>query len=213
MKITILTDNESSWFIPYAKKLNNHLLRLGHDCSFVSSKDSINNGDVCFLLSCIKILPEKYLGRNTHNIVIHASDLPQGKGFSPLQWQILESKNQIPLTLFEAVKDLDAGDYYFKDYLTLDGHELLDEIHEKLGLKIIELAIRFVENIAELNSHKQVGKDSYYPRRTKKDDEINPNLTIKELFNHFRIADNLNYPLYFEMHGYKYNLKIEKRNE
>ena len=46
---------------------------------------------VClFLLSCSKKL--KNLKAYDHNIVIHANDLPRGKGWSPLTWQVLEEK-------------------------------------------------------------------------------------------------------------------------
>jgi len=125
MKITILTDNVNSWFIPFGQKLQQKLLSLGLECNYVFDKNVIEYGDICFLLSCSKILQSEYLKRNKYNIVVHASDLPQGKGFSPLQWQIMEGKNEIPLTLFEAVEGVDEGPYYFKDKLIFNGYELL----------------------------------------------------------------------------------------
>lgn len=213
MKITILTDNNKSWYMKYGSLLNNRFNELGHTSIFVNNKEAIQEGDVCFLLSCTKILPEVFLNYNKYNIVIHASDLPNGKGFSPLQWQILEGKNTIVLTLFNAVQELDAGDYFIKDSLSFEGHELLDELHEKMGLKINDMAVNFVNNINMLIPIKQIGKSSYYPKRTIKDDKLDINKSLIELFNHFRIANNDEHPLYFEYKGYKYNLKIEKLNE
>ena len=44
---------------------------------------------------------KRYL-KHKYNIVIHASDLPKDKGWAPMFWQILEDKNTIPFTMFEA---------------------------------------------------------------------------------------------------------------
>ena len=49
------------------------------------------------------------LALHKNNLVIHASDLPQGKGWSPMPWQIAEGRNDIVFTLFEAVAGVDAG--------------------------------------------------------------------------------------------------------
>lgn len=212
MKITILTDNKKSWFIQFGYKLKSILEDLGHQVIYVFEKNEIEEGDICFLLSCSRIVDEQYLKRNKNNIVVHASDLPKGKGFAPVQWQILEGKNEIILTLFEVVKEVDAGPYYFKEKITFDGTELYDELREKLANKIIDMCIYFVKNKDNLNPIEQIGEESFYRKRTRKDDEIDPKKTLEELFNHFRIADNENYPLYFYCKGKKYIIKIYKDN-
>ena len=213
MRITILTDNPTSWYKKYALELNQRFNDLGHISKFISDKSQITDGDICFLLSCIKILPESYLKYNKHNIVIHASDLPKGKGFSPMQWQILEGKDSITLTLFDAVKELDAGNFYFKEVLYFEGHELLDELQNKMALKINEMAEKFIIYFREMKSNKQTGESTFYRKRTTIDDRIDPNKSLLELFNHFRIANNEAYPLFFEYKGFKYNVKVEKRND
>jgi methionyl-tRNA formyltransferase len=208
MKISILTDNSKSWFVPYGFELKNQLEKKGHDVTYVFNKDEIPKGDICFLLSCSKIVENVFLQRNVNNIVVHASDLPIGKGFSPLQWQILEGKDEIVLTLFEVVSEVDAGPYYLKSTLLFNGTELYDELREKLAFSIINLCIDFVERREILTPIPQMGEESFYRKRTKADDQIDPNKTIAELFNHFRIADNDNYPLWFLFRGRKYYLKI-----
>ena len=210
--ITILVDNKKSWFDKFANYLNSEIKKIGHDSVYVNDKENIREGDVCFLLSCTKILSKKYLNLNKYNIVIHASDLPIGKGFSPLQWQILEGKNDIPITLFNAGEELDAGDYFIKDTLKYEGHELLDELREKMGKKINEMAITFIQEINSLRAKKQEGNSTFYSRRTRADDLIDPSKSINELFNHLRIADNDKFPVYFKYLGYSYILKIEKVN-
>ena len=92
MLITILTDNSKSWFVAFGNELKNELEKSGNDVIYVFDKNEIREGDICFILSCTRIIDEEFLKRNKNNIVVHASDLPDGKGFSPLQWQILERK-------------------------------------------------------------------------------------------------------------------------
>lgn len=211
MIITILTDNESSWFIEFGKLLKQKLVQAGHRVVYAFDKKGIEKGDVCILLSCTKLIQEEFLKLNKNNIVIHASDLPSGKGFSPLQWQILEGKNQIMLTLFEVVKEVDAGPYYIKDIVEYDGSEMLPELRYKMANKINSMALKYINEYYSIEPIKQFGLESFYPRRKKEDDEIDPQKNIIELFNHFRIADNEKYPLFFKYLGEEYSIKIEKK--
>lgn len=210
MIITIITDNINSWFLPFGKKLQKKLQRKKHRVFYITDKREIKKGDVCLILSCLKIIEEKYLKLNKNNIVVHASDLPKDKGFSPLQWQIFNGINEIVLTLFEAVKEIDAGPYYIKRKLFLKNTDLLYEMREKMGNLIVNMCMEYIEKRENLKPIKQSGKESFYRKRKRKDDEIDINKTIKEQFNHFRIADNERFPLYFIYLGEKYILKIYK---
>jgi methionyl-tRNA formyltransferase len=210
MKITILTDNPGSWFLPYGATLERALHAAGHETRYVSRKQDIESGDICFLLSCVRIVEPLCLSRNRHNIVVHASDLPEGKGFAPLQWQILEGRSEITLTLLEAAESVDAGPYYFKSTLQFDGTELYDELRSKLGSKIIEMCLHFAANLDLMAPIPQQGQDSFYRKRTERDDELHIQRSILEQFNHFRVADNERFPLYFWHLGCKYIVKIYK---
>lgn len=213
MRITILTDHFKSWFIPFGQQLLQKLNETGHDTYYVYKATDIQPSDVCFLLSCVRLVPQSFLSLNKNNIVVHASDLPKGKGFSPLQWQIIEGQNQITLTLFEVVEKIDAGPFYIKDLLKFDGTELLPELREKMALKIIDMCLHYVNNYGQIKAVKQIGEESFYRRRRPADDELDIKKTIAEQFNHLRIADNDTYPLYFYYKGKKYILKIYKEEE
>jgi len=210
MIITVLTDNQNSWYVPFGKILSEKLSAMGNNTVFVHDKKEIQYGDICFLLCCSRIIKKEYLDRNTNNIVVHASNLPKGKGFAPLQWQILSGAAEITLSIFEAVEAVDAGPVYFKDKLSFNGTELYNELRSALANKISEMCIQYVEKRDTLVAIAQIGDESYYPKRTFKDDEINPNESIVTLFNHFRIADNDKYPLYFYYRDRKYYLKISR---
>ena len=88
---------------------------------------------------------------NALNLVIHESDLPEGRGFFPVQWQVLEGKNRIPVCMIECSKEVDSGDIIMRSEIILEGYELFDHIREKQGQATIgaieELALMDRPNV------------------------------------------------------------------
>ena len=205
--ITLYTETTDSWIIPWVYRLE-ALLRPNHNVSVCHCKSEIQKGSFLFLLGCTKLLPPEYLDLNQHNIVIHESNLPKGRGWSPVSWQVLEGKNKIPISLFEAGHDVDSGDIYIKDEIILKGNELLPEIKQMQGRKTIEMVINFLDNWTELSPFPQTGEATFYRKRSIRDDKLDINKPLKLLFNQLRIADNEKHPAWFEMNGKRYQLKI-----
>ena len=79
-KLTILTDNKTSWILKYIEKLKKKI-PSNFSIKHVFDSNEIDYGDILLILSCEKILPKKILKLNKHNIVVHPSDLPKGKAF------------------------------------------------------------------------------------------------------------------------------------
>lgn len=208
MKIAILT-SPAQWFEVFASELAN---RLNTTSIYTNHDDIVSTYDILFILSYHKIVDDVVLKKNTHNIVIHASDLPKGKGWAPLFWQVIEGRNEIPFTLFEASIGADNGDFYFKDILQLTGYELNEELREKQAIQIMKMCVKFVRNYTfHLKKiQKQKGEESFYPKRTPNDSQLNIDKTIKEQFNLLRTANNDEYPAFFEINGKKFKLKIEE---
>jgi len=212
LKITILSDSDS-WINHYIPSLVNTLKEHGHCVNWIHKAKEIPQGDLAFCLGCGQILTPEILKRNIHNLVVHESDLPEGKGWSPLTWQILEGKNEIPITLFEAEEHIDSGKIYLQDRLKFQGHELIDELRKLQANKSIEMCLEFVQRYPTIVGlgEKQSGESTYYRRRTPKDSCLDPDRTIEEQFNLFRVVDNERYPAFFEMNGEIYILKIIKK--
>ena len=123
MRITILLDNPGSWLVPFAQQLEDELQQRGHQVGRICKASDLPEGEVAFFLACERIVPADLLKRHQHNLVVHESALPQGKGWSPLTWQIIEGAAKVPITLFEAAEAVDAGDIYFQEELEFAGGE------------------------------------------------------------------------------------------
>src|SRR3989344_4017019 len=162
LRISILMDNPRSWFSPYADTLAAALTERGHDVTRLADADDLPKGDCAFFLSVEKIIPPALLLRNTHNIVIHASAVPEGKGWSPMTWQILEGKSEITVSLFEAAERVDSWDVYDREVVRFDGSELVDELREKEAAAITALALRFADAYPPKAGEKQSGKETLY---------------------------------------------------
>ena len=100
---------------PWISKLLADLAITGHRISSVHEPLKVSEGDFYFMLSCGEIVSSDILNRNKNNLVVHESALPQGKGWSPLSWQIIEGAESILITLFEATDNVDSGIIYLQE--------------------------------------------------------------------------------------------------
>jgi len=197
---------------PWIERLVSRWEENKFSISWVHQPAAVPTGELCFILNCSKLVKPDVLQRHCHNLVVHASDLPKGKGWSPWTWQILEGKNRIPLTLFEAVEAVDSGTIYLQQWIDFEGHELIGEIRDVLATTIISMCERFVELYPEIIAcgKEQKGEESFYPRRRQEDSSLDIDKTIREQFELLRVVDNERYPAYFDYNGFRYTLKIEK---
>ena len=117
-KICFLLDLDNNWLssycINYIKKNKNRGIKIYYNFQ------KIKNYDYVFVLGYTRILPKILIERNKLVMVIHESNLPKGKGFSPLQWQILKNKKIIKINLIKLEPKVDSGDIIFTDYLFKD---------------------------------------------------------------------------------------------
>ncbi len=207
----ILTSRKS-WFAPYAKKFAEILNKKGYKSQiFYNHKKIASDFGVVFVLSYFSIIKNKYLRKHKHNLVVHESDLPKGKGWAPLFWQILEGKSNVPIVLFEATPNVDRGSVYIKDYIRFNGGELNSEIRQKQASKTIELCLRFLNEHSVLKAMKQHGHSTFYKKRTPIDSELNINKSLRNQFNLLRIVNNDEFPAFLKYKGKRYILKIFRR--
>lgn len=182
-----------------------------HDVELVHRVADLAGGDLLFLVSCAEIVRRPVRERYRATLVIHASDLPQGRGWSPLVWQVSEGKNEIVVTLLEAEDAVDSGAIWHQVVLSLAGHELVDEIHDALFAAELTLMDFAVENLEQIEPRAQDGRSpTYYRRRTPEDSRVDPERSIAEQFDLLRIADPLRYPAFFDYRGQRYEIHLKK---
>jgi methionyl-tRNA formyltransferase len=210
MKVHFLTraqEAESLMLIETVEKLRSD----GAEVSIFQSHENLPKGDFLFILGYLRIVPKNVLSIHRHNLVIHGSALPKGKGWSPVPWQIAEGAHSIPFTLLEASEDMDAGDIYFQRDLVLSGTETFQEWKIKQWELTYRMVGEFLDNYPIQKATPQSGSESFYRRRTAEDDQVKTDQSLAEIFDHLRICDPDRFPAWFEVRGRRFNLRIEPR--
>jgi len=209
-RLTLLSD-ASSWLNDDLPRLIEALWTRGHAVRWIHHPAELAPGDVCLLLSCGRLLSPDQLALHRHNLVVHESALPQGQGWSPMTWQILEGASEIPITLFEATAELDAGPIYLQRTIDLQGTELVEEWRALQAEATIALCLEWLDRYAEVLAHArpQQGEASHYRRRRPADSELDPQRSLAEQLNVLRVVDNQRYPAFVELRGRRYELQIQ----
>jgi UDP-4-amino-4,6-dideoxy-N-acetyl-beta-L-altrosamine N-acetyltransferase len=210
-RIVILSDEES-WINDYIPDLLEEWEAQGHCVRWANDVGQAGGGDLCFCLGLGQIVPRAVRDRFNHVLVVHESDLPKGRGWSPLTWQILDGADHIPVTVIEAADDVDSGPVYAQRWIAFEGHELIDELRAAQAAATHALCRAFVDDYPEsaAQGREQAREPTYYPRRRPADSELNPEHSLTEQFNRLRVADNRRYPVFFDCRGHRYILRIER---
>lgn len=211
MKITLLCSNASH-------PVNAHLLRWiernrgDHSISLVRAKEDLGGGDVLFMISCSEIISSLDRAAYRVSLVLHASDLPYGRGWSPHIWQIVGGAEVITLSLIEAEDSVDSGRIWHQVTLPISKHALWDEINEQLfsaEMALIDLAVEGFDTVIPVEQNHNI-EPTYFPRRKPADSKIDPECSIASQFDLIRACDPIRFPAYFELYGHKYKLVLEK---
>jgi methionyl-tRNA formyltransferase len=214
VKITILCSDA-------AHPVNAHLERwiheqqARHEVELVRRKADLRGGEILFLVSCSEIIRADDRAAYRTCLVLHASDLPRGRGWSPHIWEIMQGADNITLTLLEAADAVDSGSIWHKVQIPIPKDALWDEINEALFKSEIELISYAVENFVRVDPKPQdtTIEATYYPRRTPSNSRIDPTKSIAEQFDCIRVCDPKRFPAFFDLNGHRYKLILEKFDE
>jgi methionyl-tRNA formyltransferase len=127
-------------------------------------------------------------------VVFHPSDVPFGRGGTPIQNLIAEGHTETVISAIEAARELDAGDVLLKRKLLLLGGG--EEIMLRMQKIIFEDMIPFILK-NEIVPTKQSGKPTLFRRRTPDMSELKPGMTITQIFDAIRMLDVEGYPRAF----------------
>ena len=212
MKIQFLI-SKGSWANSYKKKIYPLVKKYCKKFQIIDHHKKINkNNTICILFSYFKKIPNSYLKRSKYNLIPHESDLPKGRGMSPLTWQILLGKENIVLSLIEASKKIDDGKIYYKKSVFIKKNYLFNEFKNIQFKENLKLILKFIKYLKKNNkppkSLNQKGKPTFYKKRTTKHSILNINKSIKTQFDLLRSVDIINYPCFFYYKKKKFYIKI-----
>jgi methionyl-tRNA formyltransferase len=127
---------------------------------------------------------------NYECVVFHMTDLPFGRGGSPLQNLISRGYKTTKISAIKVEQGLDTGDVYLKRILGLEGNA--SEIFERSSLVIEEMIREIInENIRPLP---QVGEITEFKRRKPEDSNINELCDLEKVYDYIRMLDCDGYP-------------------
>ena len=209
MKVSFLVGSKQHPILPVLKEWKD---RKGLDCCLIFAADDLDGGDILFLISFDRLVSKDFRSLYKHTLVIHASDLPRGRGWSPHIWSILEGAETITVSLLEADDQIDSGSIWKKVVRSVPREAVHHEINSILfdaELELIDYAIDNYRQIVPMPQPTQI-EPTYYRRRTAEDSELDPSLSIGDQFDLLRVADPIRYPAYFIYRGEKYFLTLRK---
>lgn len=126
-------------------------------------------------------------------IIFHMTDLPFGRGGSPLQNLITRGLESTKITAIRIEEEIDCGDVYLKRDLSLLG--TAEEVFIRANNVMERMIIEIIEkNISPIP---QTGDPVHFKRRTEEMSTIKEIDTIEDLFNHIRMLDAEGYPKAF----------------
>jgi methionyl-tRNA formyltransferase len=131
----------------------------------------------------------------------HMTDLPFGRGGSPLQNLVVRGHRSTRLSAFGLEQGLDTGPIYAKADLSLEGSA------EDVFIRSSELAADLVRGIVaeEPEPAAQVGEPTVFKRRTPRESEIPARHSLDALYDFVRMLDADGYPRAFLVHeGFRY---------
>ena len=214
MKITLLCSDPQHPVNAYIQRWADAQAGL-HVVDIVQKKSQLGGGEILFLISCSEIINASDMAQYKYCLVLHASDLPKGRGWSPHIWTLVQGAENITLSMLEAEDKVDSGRIWRKAHISVPKHALWDEINHLLFTAEVDMIDYAVQNYALVTPQAQIRADeaTYYRKRTPQDSQIDPHKSISEQFDLIRVCDPNRFPAYFEHMGQRYILKLVKSNE
>lgn len=200
MKILIAT--HKSWNIDRANALiTNH---KEHDIRLITEKDELTEEmvndfapDYIFFPHWSYYIPQS-IYEKWECVVFHMTDLPYGRGGSPLQNLIVRGIKNTKISAIRVVEGMDAGAVYMKEDLNLDGSatEIFDRASEIIFSKMIPVILK-----GDIVPKEQEGEVVTFKRRNKADGELLPTMTLETIYDFIRMLDAEGYPNAFIKFG------------
>jgi methionyl-tRNA formyltransferase len=143
-----------------------------------------------FFLHWSFIVPKR-ITDNYECVCFHMTDVPYGRGGSPLQNLIAQGHQETKLTALKMVQELDAGPVYLKKSLSLKG-STAEEIYMCASALSCEMIAQILDEGIE--PIEQTGEVVGFSRRTPDQSVLPCSVSLDAVHDHIRMLDATGYP-------------------
>jgi methionyl-tRNA formyltransferase len=128
--------------------------------------------------------------QNFECVIFHMTDLPFGRGGSPLQNLIARGIYETQISALKCVKEVDAGPIYLKRPLNLYGAA------EDIYLRASKIVEKMIVDIIKTNPQPvaQVGEPTFFKRRRPEQGNLLDAESLEQAFDLIRMLDADGYP-------------------
>jgi methionyl-tRNA formyltransferase len=183
------------------------LSKLAGEWHYVGSREQLSVQDVlrfhpryAFFLHWSWKVPSEIVDQ-VECVCFHMTDVPYGRGGSPLQNLIVHGHRDTKLTALRMTPELDAGPVYVKRNLSLEGGA--EEIYLRASALSADIIKQIVQD--EMEPLPQTGEPVNFRRRKPEESQIADVDSLEHLHDFIRMLDAEGYPRAFVSYaGYRF---------
>ena len=137
-----------------------------------------------------QLLPKGLLEAPAYGCInVHASLLPELRGGAPIHYAILQGKKETGITIMYMVEKLDAGDMLTQRKVTIEEHDHVGSLHDKLSAAGSDLLMKTLPQLfsGKLSPEQQDESKATFAANIKREQEkIDWTRNNTEVYNHIR---------------------------
>ena len=209
MRIIIAT--VKSWNIERAKALQKQYENV-HDIVIYTTKEEYTidnvrnfNPDYIFMPHWSYLVSNE-ITDNYECVVFHMTDLPYGRGGSPLQNLIVRGHKETKISAIKVTQKLDGGPVYMKRPLSLEGSA------QEIFVRCADIIFREMLPVfltEKVEPKPQEGEPVVFKRRKPEEGQITPDMEMDKIYDYIRMLDAEGYPRAYMEFG-DYRLEFEQ---
>jgi len=156
----------------------------------------------------------KNLSVNRNIIVFHSSDLPEGKGWAPIYYSIVDNKEYYVISGVLINEEIDAGNIIVKACFRIKGNytaEVIRKWDDEISIILIGKILLHFDGL-NFQGVEQRERGTYFKKRIPEDNEVDINSQLSAVINHIRACERT-HPAYFYFNQTKYIINIRPETE
>lgn len=189
----------------YEKEFNFYLFTNYEELNYENIKKI--NPKYIFFPHWSWIIPDD-IYNNFECVVFHMTDLPYGRGGSPLQNLIINEIYKTKISAIKVDKQMDSGDIYFKEDFDISEGSAEEIFIKASKITFEKLIPKFLKE--KIIPYKQDGVVTIFKRRNPSQSNLNAleNISLDRIYDFIRMLDAKDYPKAFLLLHNKYKIEF-----